>query len=180
MESHGSDDVFDVRSRPIRAAVECDVVRRVSERNQEHSGRYRLRFVHQRNVLLESCWGDDLLVVLSRHLRQRVERHRLSRVRTRSVRVLGSILHMRALRPGLLRRLERVDRVHRVRSRHVRGSQRHVRLYAVRTGDLCGHDWTNRLSRRPPRLRRGGRHSPVSRQHVRADGGGDVHDVSVG
>ena len=39
LESYGSDDVFDVRSRPIRAAVECDVVRRVSERDQEHSGR---------------------------------------------------------------------------------------------------------------------------------------------
>ena len=39
LESYGSDDVFDVRSRPIRAAGECDVVRRVSERDQEHSGR---------------------------------------------------------------------------------------------------------------------------------------------
>ena len=39
MESYGSDDVFDVRSRPLRAAVKFDIVRHVSERDQERSER---------------------------------------------------------------------------------------------------------------------------------------------
>ena len=39
LESYGSDDVFDVYSRPIRAAVKFDIVRHVSERDQEHSER---------------------------------------------------------------------------------------------------------------------------------------------
>ena len=39
MESYRGDDVFDVCSRPIRAAVKFDIVRHVSERDQERSER---------------------------------------------------------------------------------------------------------------------------------------------
>ena len=124
LESYGSDDVFDVRSRPIRAAGECDVVRRVSERDQERSERYRLRFVRRGDVLVESYGSDDLLVVLSRHLRQRVRRHRLPHVRFRSLRLERSIVDLRGVLAGDVHVVRGVEYVHVVRSRKVRTERR--------------------------------------------------------
>ena len=88
----------------------------VSERDQKPRRRYYLYFMHQRNVLLESCWGDDLLVVLSRHIRQRVERHRLPHVRTRSLRLERSIVDLRSMLVGHVHHVRGIEHVHGVRS----------------------------------------------------------------
>ena len=102
LESYGSDDVFDVRSRPLRVAGECDVVRHVSERDQEHSERYRLRFVREGDVLVESVWCDDVHVLSSWYLRQHVECDCMHRMRRGSLRDVSSIVDVRRVFAGQL------------------------------------------------------------------------------
>ena len=95
-------------------------MRRVSERDEKQRRRLCVSVVYDRNVCVESFGCDDMHVLSSWHLRQRIERDCMRSMRSRSLRDIGSIVFVRTMLAWHVRLVRGIEHVHGVRSRKVR------------------------------------------------------------